>query len=478
MSWQKYSIQFILGLPLALPIVSYAINIGDTYIQSQQNQPLQASINVSDIDPKTFSVQLSSPTIYQQLGLTQEDGLAVRFEPTSGNGGRIVLTSQRPIAAPFADVVLDVANKGEFRVLPKTLLMPLNETQRIVTQPTSQLAAVAAKHVTIGADSRVKLPIIGQPLVVIHAEPPPMDLPSALPKQGLIQGAPIMVSSVSASPTLVPTDSLKVASQVNNQAINQTPFHNNLVINETRRYYVVGSVKPVEVTPAIVTANANMPVFIPEGIKSEADAANLAKTREAQVTYVIQRNDNLWTIANRIAQQQHRDVNQVMQAIVATNPQAFINGDPSQMVANSKLVLPTYATTPSKTAINAVTRATKPAVRSTKAPLSTRKTPKATKATHNPLVNAARRRSEMTITAPSQRHGVAQGGTQSASNQANTPVSVEQAQKLQQKRQLIAKKSRSITELDKTLSSTEQGLKVQNARLAQLEKRLERLTNP
>lgn len=48
MSWQKYSVHLVLGFPLSLPIVAYAVNIGDTYVQTQQNQPLNASINVSD----------------------------------------------------------------------------------------------------------------------------------------------------------------------------------------------------------------------------------------------------------------------------------------------------------------------------------------------------------------------------------------------------------------------------------------------
>ena len=67
MSWQKYTVKLVLGLPLSFPIVTYAVNIGDTYVQSQQNQPLNARINVSDIDPRTFSVKMAQSDIYQQL---------------------------------------------------------------------------------------------------------------------------------------------------------------------------------------------------------------------------------------------------------------------------------------------------------------------------------------------------------------------------------------------------------------------------
>lgn len=72
MSWQKYSVHLVLGFPLSLPIVAYAVNIGDTYIQTQQNQPLNASINVSDINPRTFSVKVAQADVYRQLGLSKD----------------------------------------------------------------------------------------------------------------------------------------------------------------------------------------------------------------------------------------------------------------------------------------------------------------------------------------------------------------------------------------------------------------------
>lgn len=75
MSWQKYSVHLVLGFPLSLPIVAYAVNIGDTYVQTQQNQqnqPLNASINVSDVNPRTFSIKVAQADVYRQLGLSKD----------------------------------------------------------------------------------------------------------------------------------------------------------------------------------------------------------------------------------------------------------------------------------------------------------------------------------------------------------------------------------------------------------------------
>lgn len=517
MSWQKRSIQLIVGLPLAMPIISYAINIGDTYVQSQQNQPLQASINVSDIDPKTFSVQLSSNSTYQQMGLAKEDGVVVRFEPTSSDGGRIILTSKRPIATPFADVVLDVSNRGELKVLPKTLLMPINESQRIVTQPSTRLVNVPTKKVTIGNDTSVNLPKLGQPLAVINAEPPPMDLPTAnLPTQTINQ-APIVVSN-KVTPTT--TSQMPVSAQTANpttapNAVN-TGTSENLMISETRRIYPVdantalqanstqdaltnqaNNTQPQQVTKQ-VTRQVNKPTRYTAKASAKAKALQADATASQPVTYVIQRNDNLWTIANRIAKQNNSDVNQVMQNIVANNPNAFVNNDPAQMVANSQLALPTYSVTPSKTGIKAAKKlseqrrarqnkaSSNTTARTTKQRTEQRANAKPTqvtprpqaKAAKNPLAAAARRRSEMTIIAPNQRNGSAQGGSQKASKRSKNQVAPEMAQTLQKKRQLTAKQAQNVSKLEQNLASADQRLKVQNVKLAQLEQRLKQLNNP
>ena len=243
-----------------------------------------------------------------------------------------------------------------------------------------------------------------------------------------------------------------------------------------------------------VTRQVNKPTRYTAKASAKAKALQADATASQPVTYVIQRNDNLWTIANRIAKQNNSDVHQVMQNIVANNPNAFVNNDPAQMVANSQLALPTYSVTPSKTGIKAAKKlseqrrarqnkaSSNTTARTTKQRTNAKPTqvtprPQA-KAAKNPLAAAARRRSEMTIIAPNQRNGSAQGGSQKASKRSKNQVAPEMAQTLQKKRQLTAKQAQNVSKLEQNLASADQRLKVQNVKLAQLEQRLKQLNNP
>ena len=192
MSWQKYSVHLVLGFPLSLPIVAYAVNIGDTYVQTQQNQPLNASINVSDINPRTFSVKVAQADVYRQLGLSKDADIQIKFVPTSSNGGQIVLTTTRAINAPFTDVVLNITENGVTKTLPKTLLMPIDSAQKITTQANTTALQSPAQNIVIGSANPVQLPVMSPDPMPMQ----PITLPSTtinqlpnLPTTGMPAGA-------------------------------------------------------------------------------------------------------------------------------------------------------------------------------------------------------------------------------------------------------------------------------------------------
>ncbi len=60
--------------------------------------------------------------------------------------------------------------------------------------------------------------------------------------------------------------------------------------------------------------------------------------------YVVQRNESLWSIANRIAAQTKQPVAKVMRDIQAQNRHAFIQGDVNRLRQGSSLNLTTNAT--------------------------------------------------------------------------------------------------------------------------------------
>ena len=153
----------------ALVSSAQAATIGKTVVTSAQHEPLAASIVVSDIRAADFSASLANSTIYQQMGLAQTDSMTVRFKPTSATSGEVFITTSQPVSTPFADVVLNINDKGQRNVIPKTLLMPLN----------SRLPIDAPKDIVTGA-KKPNLPSVSsntaKPLTVREGAPPPLTL--------------------------------------------------------------------------------------------------------------------------------------------------------------------------------------------------------------------------------------------------------------------------------------------------------------
>lgn len=108
--------------------VAHAATIGKTTVTSAQNESLSASIEVSDISAADFSADLANPVVYEQLGLKPTTSMAVSFKSTSDTSGLVLISTSQPVSMPFADVVLAINDNGRRNTIPKTLLMPLNNS--------------------------------------------------------------------------------------------------------------------------------------------------------------------------------------------------------------------------------------------------------------------------------------------------------------------------------------------------------------
>lgn len=154
----------------ALVSNAQAATIGKTVVISAQHEPLVASIMVTDIENTDFSASLANSAIYQQMGLTPTDSMVVRFHPTSATSGQVFITTTKPVSKPFADVVLAINDGNQRNIIPKTLLMLLNDSLPIAT----------SKNIVTGA-KKPNLPMVSttnaQPLTVRKGTPPPL-LPS------------------------------------------------------------------------------------------------------------------------------------------------------------------------------------------------------------------------------------------------------------------------------------------------------------
>lgn len=486
MSWQKYSVHLVLGFPLSLPIVAYAVNIGDTYVQTQQNQPLNASINVSDINPRTFSVKVAQADVYRQLGLSKDADIQIKFVPTSSNGGQIVLTTKRAINAPFTDVVLNITENGVTKTLPKTLLMPIDSAQKITTQANTTALQSPAQNIVIGSANPVQLPVMSPDPMPMQ----PITLPSTtinqlpnLPTTGMPAGAAPMTVVSENSDNLRIQETRTVRSVQPNGAIytpaapqTQNPMQTNAADNQVP-------------SPAASYGNQSL-----DKSKSKSKSKFKYSAKNPQIIgettiYTLQRNDNLWTIASNIAAANRKDVDQVMADIMAANPTAFPDNDPSKLVANTQLQIPKYNVVPSQIGIKSANKARQQyrqnkkrvaskksviaAKSAAKQPATAKTTKKTLKAQKTPRPYAATKKSEMTIIAPNHSNGSVQ--CQSTNNKLGKAMPSQVAAQVQQKRQATAQQATKVNKLNQDLVGAENRLKIQDTKLAQLEKRLKEL---
>ncbi|MER1972427.1 MAG: peptigoglycan-binding protein LysM [Psychrobacter alimentarius] len=164
-----YSVGYV-----ALTSSAQAATIGKTVVTSAQHEPLAASIVVTDIRAADFSASLANPAIYQQMGLTKTDSMMVRFTPTSATSGRVIITTSQPVSKPFADVVLTINDKGQSNVIPKTLLMPLDDGLPINTSTNINTGAKKPNLPRVSAST-------AKPLTLRRGAPPPLVPTSSLP---------------------------------------------------------------------------------------------------------------------------------------------------------------------------------------------------------------------------------------------------------------------------------------------------------
>ncbi len=457
---------------------AHALSLGQANVQSEQHQPLSASISVSGIDAKSFKASLADSGVYEQMGLSQNARVQVRFEPTSDTSGKIILSSSEPISTPFTDVVLNLNNNGEERIEPQTLLMPLPKQAKV---PDTAPVMVAAENeqdlpVVTPINNDVELePVMGEPLVVQSSAPPPLfeEVPNT--EQASTTQAPNTQATntqttnsqmVQTSEPTAPVAPAKVLSEKEKVLASIVPEGVNkqvdvLTEQVTRRIYPAGT---APTTPAPMPTDGET---VATQTPSDVGMPTQTPTQGTSATYVVQRGDSLWSIANQIAKANNMSVEQVMKELHAQNPEAFNRGKANQLKTNATLNIPSYEVIPSQKAIQEA--------------ISTRKktstTKKSSASTSNKSVTAQSKRTrkpskplpkaQMTLVTPgtSAKATGGQGG-----DNGGQLVST-----LKSTRSQAVQSAKRVNSLKQDYSAAAQKLQLQNQKLAELEARLKAL---
>lgn len=201
----------------------------------------------------------------------------------------------------------------------------------------------------------------------------------------------------------------------------------------------------------------------------------------AKVSYTVQRNDNLWLIAQQIAEKNHLDVQTVMREIQAQNPNAFINKNADQLKADALLSLPNYDVIPTQKklqeAINVQrqynSKANPAITKKPTAPKSASKT-----AAEKPVTTKTQilPTAQFSVLAPGQDGSA--GGTKTKAGMATgNGLSTDVLDILKSSRQSTAVQAQRLSKTSSALDGYTKKLQLQNQKLAELQARLEKLRN-
>ena len=505
-----------------------AATMGKTVITSAQHEPLSASIVVNDIQTPDFSASLADPTLYQQMGLTPTDSMTVRFQPTSATSGQLFITTTKPVSKPFADIVLTINDGAQRSVIPKTLLMPGDGSLSINPSKNSVTAA-----------KKPNLPVISssnaQPLLVTKGTPPPLLLASTEIDKPTVQGnntvyttdqsdanrlnndgnsnnnliAPI-TSNTSTSPT-VALNSINAATP-----INDAPFKSDIL-----NIQIIRQIQPKSVNKESLAKNSDIIVSTPmtpmsdnspstantiandtipynnnssnsiSTLGSNADISSISPDDTgSEFNYTVQRNDNLWVIAQQIAEKNNLDVQTVMSEIQAQNPKAFINKNANQLKADAQLSLPKYDVVPSQKKIQTAISEQRKHSRKANTPVIKKDTiSKAASKAQTEKAQAAKRNetpaikktqklptAQFSVLAPG-HDGSADGTKAKAGVATGNGLSTDVLDILKSSRQSTADQAQRLSKTNAILGSYTKKLQLQNQKLAELQARLEKLRN-
>ncbi|WP_151749200.1 type IV pilus assembly protein FimV [Acinetobacter seifertii] len=422
----------------------YAITLDPIQIQSAPGELLYAEMNFQQADPNTpLQVSLATQEDLNGLGVThQPPGNLNFYTRQNGQGtGVIVITSSRPIIDPELNIVVKVSEGNATRLQHiKTVLKP------------SPIKKVAANETPLS------------PQFIVNEKDIALNLPESTRYTPAETATPVAETTANERNLNISTGT---APALNNSAP-ATPFTEKPTTQAPQQTIAAISNEPsaVEKQPAasLKPSSDNQTTTVKKAAQPKLDqqknalSKNTPKKQKISTykgpaptgKYVVQRNESLWTIANRIAAQTKQPVAKVMRDIQAQNRHAFIQGDANRLRQGISLNLTTANTAKAS---------------HTKSKSSETNLAKASSGRAKYRLQQA----EMSIVAensPNSTHGSAKKSTQQGQN--NTELAV----KVMTTRKKTVTLQRNVTKLNQTLSLKDQRIQLLNARLAELQQQL------
>lgn len=424
----------------------YAITLDPIQIQSAPGDLLYAEMNFQQADPNaTLQVSLATPEDLSALGVTHQPPGNLNFytRQNAQGSGVIVITSSRPVNDPELNIVVKISEGSATRLQHiKTVIKPstIKKTENNESTLSPQLI-VNEKDIALNLPESTRY----------TSSAPALAATNSNSEQNLnIKSGTVPAINTNSSAPLSENSS---AQQVVTSTIPDQAATKNQITSAINKSDANNSPK----TPVKKLAVQKKSVPSKNLSQNAAKKQTLSPSRGPVTSgkYVVQHNESLWSIANRIAAKTKQPVAKVMHDIQKQNQHAFIQGDVNRLRQGIALKL---APTPAS---------------------KTQQNKSKTEITHiakSPSGKAKYRlqQAEMSIVAENSQnstHGSAKKSTQQSQN--NTELAV----KVMTKREKNVTLQRNVTKLNQTLRLKDQRIQLLNARLAELQQQLQAQQN-
>ncbi|OCY49818.1 FimV family protein [Acinetobacter pittii] len=423
----------------------YAITLDPIQIQSAPGDLLYAEMNFQQADPNaTLQVSLATPEDLSTLGVShQPPGNLNFYTRQNGQGsGVIVITSSRPILDPELNIVVKISEGSATRLQHiKTLIKPSS-----IKKTENNESTLSPQFIVNEKDIALNLPESTR-----YASPTSASTTNnSNGEHSLnINSGTAPAVNTNSSNTLSANSSTQIAQQVTTAtAPNQTVIENQIKPTPPKTDTNDSPKTPIKNLISQKKSPSKKPLN-PNPAKKQSLSSYKGPATSGK--YVVQRNESLWSIANRIAAQTKQPVAKVMHDIQTQNRHAFIQGDVNRLRQGIALNL-------------AHSPAAKP--QQNKSKIDIAHTAKSTSGKTKYLLQQA----EMSIVAENSQnssHGSAKKSTQQSQN--NTELAV----KVMTTREKTVTLQRNVTKLNQTLRLKDQRIQLLNARLAELQQQLQ-----
>ncbi len=336
---RKLVIFLAASMLIIMPMSANALGFDNIKLHSALNEPLDADINLlsaTENDIANMKIRLASPEAFMRAGVDRNALLnELKFEVKQKENGQyyIHVTTRIPVREPFINFLLEMEWQNGRMLREYTML--LDPPGLIKKQPAPLQAPATIPAATVKA-LEAREPAVTPFVEAPAAEPAPVvtaeeEVPAAVPYREETAPAaaePALPEAAEPLPEVAP-----VAAEIP-EPVEEAPAPAAAPAEAIAEAPGGTFYDDSELFPTIPLTPYREEGEIPAGEMAAAEPAAVEETgmAEGELDYgIVKKGDNLWTIAEKLRPNESISIYQVMMALLASNPDAFVEGNVNRL---------------------------------------------------------------------------------------------------------------------------------------------------